>query len=97
MPQGLRARNNFVFFLNAWNCCSVYHSKSKWNFKANFPLYFVLRKCYVLIKILGARYGDAQFLLQFAVYQPLRFTQRKDEIQCEWNDTAYKGESRICV
>jgi hypothetical protein len=34
-------------------------------------LYLVLRKCYILIGILGARYGDAPFLLQFAVYQPL--------------------------
>jgi hypothetical protein len=25
----------------------------------------------ILIEIIGARYGDAPFLLQFAVYQPL--------------------------
>jgi hypothetical protein len=30
-----------------------------------------MRQCYILIEIYGARYGDAPFLLQFDVYQPL--------------------------
>jgi hypothetical protein len=58
----------------------------------------------IWIEIIGARYGDALFLLQFAVYQPLingtgmgKIYTTGGEIQFELNDIAYKGESHICV
>jgi hypothetical protein len=106
-PYCLRVcvRGTNLCFWNVCNGCTMCHSRSKWNFKANFPLYFVLAKCYILIETLGARYGDAPFLLQFAVYQPLingrgigkiYTRERRNTIWMEWH-CIQRGESNLCV